>query len=94
MIPDTNRTIPRQSSTRKSMLGTRDCIFSHLRPSYEQAVSDQDRSMHISPWVQVAHSSFIEGSHTTKNTASDCQDVFKAFTIPESIVSFTTKKVL
>ncbi len=33
-------------------------------------MSDLDRSMHISLWVQVAHSSFIEGSHMTKNTAS------------------------
>ncbi len=42
-------------------------IFSHVWPFYEQAVSDLDRSMHRS---QVAHSSFIEGSHTTKNSAS------------------------
>ncbi len=33
-------------------------------------MSDLDRSMHRSLWVWVAHSSFIEGSHTTKNTAS------------------------
>ncbi len=33
-------------------------------------MSDVDRSMHISLWALVAHSSFIEGSHTTKNTAS------------------------
>jgi hypothetical protein len=26
--------------------------------------------MHISLWVYVTHSSFIEGSHMTKNTAS------------------------
>jgi hypothetical protein len=26
-------------------------IFSHVRPSYEQAVSDLNRSMHISLWV-------------------------------------------
>ncbi len=48
----------------------RGCIFSRVRPSYEQAVSDLDRPMHILLWVQVAHSSFIEGSHMTKNTAS------------------------
>jgi hypothetical protein len=30
-------------------------------------VSNLDRSMHRSLWVLVAHSSFIEGSHTTKN---------------------------
>ncbi len=34
-------------------------------------VSDLDRYMHRSLWVYVAHSSFIEGSHITKNTASD-----------------------
>ncbi len=38
---------------------------------YEQAVSNLDRSMHISLWVLVAHTSFIEGSITTKNTASE-----------------------
>jgi hypothetical protein len=45
-------------------------IFSHVRPFYEWAVSDVDRSMHRSLWVLVAHSLFIEGSHMTKNTAS------------------------
>ncbi len=45
-------------------------IFSHVRPLYEWAVSDLDRSMHRSLWVLVAHSSFIEGCHMTKNTAS------------------------
>jgi hypothetical protein len=44
-----------------------------VRPFYEQAVSDLDRSMHISLWVKVAHNSFIEGSHMTKNMASECQ---------------------
>jgi hypothetical protein len=34
-------------------------------------VSDLDRPMRISLWAMIAHSSFIEGSHTTKNTASD-----------------------
>jgi hypothetical protein len=48
----------------------RGCIFSHVRPFYEQAVSDPDRSMHRSLWALVAHNSFIEGSHMTKNTAS------------------------
>ncbi len=45
-------------------------IFSHVQPFYERAVSDLDpqRSMHRP--FQVALSSFIEGSHTTKNTAS------------------------
>ncbi len=34
-------------------------------------MSDLGRSMHRSLWAQVAHSSFIEGSHTTKNTTSE-----------------------
>jgi hypothetical protein len=46
-------------------------IFSHVRPFYEQAVSNLDKSMHRSLWVWVTHSSFIEGSHMTKNTATD-----------------------
>jgi hypothetical protein len=49
-------------------------IFSrvtHVRPFYERAVSDLDRSMDRSLWVLVVHSIFIEGSHTTKNMASD-----------------------
>ncbi len=33
-------------------------------------MSNLDRSMHRSLWVEVAHSSFLEGSHMTKNTAS------------------------
>jgi hypothetical protein len=44
-------------------------IFSHVRPFYEQAVSDLDRYRHGSLWVQVAHSSLIQGLHMTKNTA-------------------------
>jgi hypothetical protein len=36
-----------------------------MRPFYERAVSNLDRSMHRSLWVKVAHRSF-----TTKNTAS------------------------
>ncbi len=46
-------------------------ILSHVRPFYEQAVSGLDRLMHRSLWVLVAHNSFMEGSHTTKNTVSD-----------------------
>ncbi len=46
-------------------------LFSHVRPFYEQAVSNLDRSMYISLWVKAAHISFIEGSHATKNMASD-----------------------
>jgi len=49
---------------------TRGCIFSHVQPVYEQAVSNLDRSMNRLQWVLAAHGSFIEGSHTTKNTAS------------------------
>ncbi len=44
--------------------------FSCVQPFYERAVSNLDSSLHISLWVQVAHSSFIEGLHTTKNMAS------------------------
>ncbi len=43
--------------------------FSRVRPFYEWAMSKLDRYMHRYLWVEVAHSSFIEGSHTTKNTA-------------------------
>ncbi len=43
-------------------------IFIHVRPFYERAVSNLYGSMHRSLWVQVAHSSFKERSHTTKNT--------------------------
>ncbi len=45
-------------------------IFSRVHPFFERAVSDLDRSMHRSLWDWVAQSSFIEGSHMTKNTAS------------------------
>jgi hypothetical protein len=34
-------------------------------------VSDLYRSMHRSLWVYVALSTFIEGSHMTKNTSSE-----------------------
>ncbi len=52
------------------------CIFNCVRPSYKWAMSDLDRSMYISLWVYVAHSLFIEGSHTSKNIASEhfCQN--------------------
>ncbi len=55
------------------ILKNRGCIFSHVRLFYEQAVSNLGRlrSMHIP--VYVAHSSFIEGLHTTKNKASGDQ---------------------
>ncbi len=48
-------------------------IFSCVQPSYEQTVSDLDRSMHISVCAKVTHSSFIGGWHTTKNMASACR---------------------
>ncbi len=48
----------------------RGCIFSHVRPFYERAVSDLGRPMHRSLWVYVAHNSVIEVSHATKNMAS------------------------
>jgi hypothetical protein len=46
-------------------------IYSCARPFYERAVSNRDRSTHRSLWVYVTYSSFIEGSHMTKNVASD-----------------------
>ncbi len=46
------------------------CIFSHVQPFYEWAVGDLDSKRYMHRPVKVAHSSFIEGSHTTKNTAS------------------------
>ncbi len=46
-------------------------IFSHVWPFYERVVSNLDRSMHITLLIQVAHSSFIEGSLTTENMASE-----------------------
>ncbi len=49
---------------------TRGRIFSRVRPFYERVMSNLDMSTHISLWVLVAHSSFIEGAHMTKNTAS------------------------
>jgi hypothetical protein len=48
----------------------RDCIFSHEQPFYERAVSDLDPWRYMHRPVKVAHSSVIEWSHTTKNTAS------------------------
>jgi hypothetical protein len=49
---------------------SKSCIFSHVQPFYERAVSNWNRSMNKSLWASVAHSSFMEGSHMTKNTAS------------------------
>ncbi len=49
---------------------SRGCIFSHVRPFYEQAVSDLDPKRYMLTPVKVARRSFIEGSHRTKNTAS------------------------
>ncbi len=49
---------------------TRGRIFSHVSPFYERAVSDLDPQRSMLRPGQVAHSSFIEGSHTTKNMAS------------------------
>jgi len=59
------------SAWRFSICESKGRIFSHVWPFYERAVSNLDplRSMHRP--VLVAHSSFIEGSHKTKNTASE-----------------------
>ncbi len=48
-------------------------IYTCVRPFNERPVSNLDRSMNRSLWAYIAHSSFIEGSHTTKNTASVSQ---------------------
>ncbi len=48
-------------------------IFSCERPFYERAVSDLDPQRYMHRPVKVAHSSFIDWSHTTKNTASGDQ---------------------
>ncbi len=75
--------------------GTSARIFSCVRPVYEWAVSDLDRPMHWSLWALVAHSSYTEGSHTTKNTASEfigwvkCQIgycCYKRVWIPHSLI--------
>ncbi len=52
-------------------------IFSRVRPFYERGVSDLDCSMHRSVWAPVAHSSFTEGSHMTKNTAAGSFDAMR-----------------
>ncbi len=66
------------------------CIFSHVRPFYERAVSDLDRSMHRSLCVQAAHSSFIEGWHMAKNMASEL--VSMSFKIWKSLLFWSFKK--
>jgi hypothetical protein len=63
---------------------SRDHIFSCVGPFYDQVVSDLDRSMHRSQWALVAHSSFIDGSHTAKNMASEFFFVIDSFLIDAS----------
>ncbi len=58
-------------SGKKQNNSSRGHIFSCVRPFCERAVSDLDPQRYIHRPVQVAHSSFIGGSHTTKNTDSD-----------------------
>ncbi len=66
------------------------CIFSHVRPFYEQAVSDLDpkRLMHRPVWV--THSSFIEGS---KIRPLKCLSkfIFSWWLIVLSTLSWSTK---
>jgi hypothetical protein len=65
-------------------------IFSCVQPSYERAVSDLDRSMHISLRFWVTLSSFIEGLHTTKNMAfGNCDIDF--FIFSPSLLYYETK---
>ncbi len=54
------------------MLGSepRGCIFSHVWPFYEPAVSSPDPQRSMQRPVLLAHSSFIEGSRMTKNMAA------------------------
>jgi hypothetical protein len=47
-------------------------------------VSDPDRSMHRSLYVLDTHSSFIEGSHMTKNTASEPETKWYGVQFPVS----------
>ncbi len=63
----------------KFLKRSRGRIFSCVRPFYERPVSDLDRSLHRSLWVQVTHSSFIEGSHMTKNMASSHENFTRSF---------------
>ncbi len=49
-------------------------------------MSDLDRSMHISLWVEVARSLFIDGSHMTKTTASGAYT--RGSTLPYLIVEY------
>jgi hypothetical protein len=67
------------SRTALSITPLRGRIFSCVQPFYEQAVSNLDRSMHRSLWVQGTHRSFIEGSHMTKNTPSATQKIYSLF---------------
>ncbi len=57
-------------------------------------MSDLDRFMHISLWVYIAHSSFIKGSLTTKNTACDLIHNSSLAHLPmaKNLSSCTTKK--
>ncbi len=59
-------------------------------------MSNLDRKMHRSLWVLVAHSSFIEGSLTTKNTASGaCPNVWNTrFPYSETLDSDETFKTV
>jgi hypothetical protein len=67
-------------------------IFSREGPSYERAVSDLDRSMNISLWVSMGHSSFTEGLHTIKNTASEHSSE-SIWQTPNSTHSNITKRI-
>ncbi len=55
--------------TKKSHWQNRGRIFCHVRPFYEWRVIDLNWSMHTSICFYITHSSFIEGSHITKNMA-------------------------
>ncbi len=63
--------LPNDNTTFANVNEPRGCIFCCVRPFCERAVSDLNPVRYIHRPVQVAHSSFIEGSLTTKNTASE-----------------------
>ncbi len=63
-------------------------IFSRVRPFYERAVSDLDKSMHRYLWAWVTHGSFIEGLHMTKNTATRIFIVFIVYFVAQILFIF------
>ncbi len=68
---NTRLIIPRSRVRAMSLLQAPEAVLLvECDPSMNELWCDMDRSMHRSLWAYVTHSSFIEGSHMTKNTAS------------------------